>query len=103
MGFRIYQDWLNIINQYPATRGTPVYINATNTFESNTNATPADNYPQGWLTNALTVIQNEPQIYALCWFMDGFAHDDQWAMFSLTTPRGLLIDAAEEFDTLLQQ
>ncbi|VAW43216.1 hypothetical protein MNBD_CHLOROFLEXI01-689 [hydrothermal vent metagenome] len=35
--------------------------------------------------------------------MDGFPHDEQWAMFSLTTPRGLLVEAAQEFDALLLQ
>ena len=103
MGFRVYRDWLDIINQYEHTTGKPVYINASNTFDSETSQTPAENYPEGWLTNALTVINQEPQVQMLGWFMDGFAHDEQWAMFSLTTPRGLLVEAAQEFDTLLQE
>ena len=100
-GFRVYQDWLDIINQYEYTTGKPVYINASNTFDGETGSFPADNYPEGWLSNALQAVNQEPQIQTLGWFMDGFAHDEQWAMFSLTTPRGLLIDAAEEFDELL--
>lgn len=100
-GFRVYQDWLDIINQYEYTSGKPVYISASNTFDSNSGRFPTDNYPQGWLSNALKAINQEPQIKALAWFMDGFAHDEQWAMFSLTTPRGLLIEASQEFDALL--
>lgn len=30
-GFRVYQDWLAIINLYPQTAGKPAYINASNT------------------------------------------------------------------------
>lgn len=101
-GFRIYQDWLDIINMYQYSAGKPVYISASNMFDSETGSFPADNYPAGWLTNALEVVNQEPQIHTLGWFMDGFAHDEQWAMFSLTTPRGLLIEAAQEFDALLQ-
>lgn len=101
LGFRVFADWLDIINSYVYTTGKPVYINASNTFDPETGSVPAENYPTGWLTNALTAINQEPQIYALCWFMDGFSHDEQWAMFSLTTPRGLLVEAAQEFDQLL--
>jgi hypothetical protein len=100
-GFRIFEDWLDIINQYEYTTGKPVYINASNTFDSETGRFPAENYPAGWLSNALAAVNEEPQIQTLGWFMDGFAHDEQWAMFSLTTPRGLLTEASEEFDALL--
>ncbi len=102
-GFRVYQDWLDIINSYEYASGKPVYINASNTFDSATGSLPVDNYPSGWLNNALKVIDQEPQIYVLGWFMDGFPHDEQWEMFSLNTPRGLLVDAAEDFDGLLQE
>lgn len=101
-GFRIYLDWLAVINRYAQTAGKPVYINASNTFDGETGELPAENYPAGWLTHALTAVNAEPQVQMLGWFMDGFPHDEQWAMFSLTTPRGLLIEAAQEFDTLLQ-
>lgn len=100
-GFRIYQDWLDIINQYQYTAGKPVYINASNTFDSETGRFPTDNYPEGWLSSALEAINQEPQIRTLGWFMDGFSHDEQWAMFSLTTPRGLLMEASQEFDAIL--
>ncbi len=100
-GFRVYEDWLAIINSYPYTLGKPVYINAANTFDPLAGELPAENYPAGWLTNALQAVNGEPQIVALCWFIDSFPHDDQWQMFSLTRPRGLLLDAAEEFDLLL--
>lgn len=101
-GFRVYKDWLNIINSCDVTEGKPVYINASNTFDSQTRSMPADNYPKGWLTTAVHTINQEPQIYALVWFIDGFVHDEQWDMFSLTNPRGLLVDAAEEFDAILR-
>ncbi|VAW43215.1 hypothetical protein MNBD_CHLOROFLEXI01-688, partial [hydrothermal vent metagenome] len=55
-GFRVYQDWLNIINQFEYTTGKPVYINAANTFDSETGQTPTENYPVGWLGNALETI-----------------------------------------------
>lgn len=101
MGFRVFEDWLTLINQFATTQGKPVYINASNTFDGLTGSVPADNYPVGWLTTALEEVEKVPQIYALCWFMDGFSHDEQWIMFSLITARGLLIEAAQEFDQLL--
>lgn len=100
-GFRVYEDWLAIINSYETTLGKPVYINAANTFDPATGTQPAQNYPSGWLTNAMLAVNGEPQITAVCWFIDDFPHDDQWELFSLTDPRGLLVDAAAEFDALL--
>jgi hypothetical protein len=100
-GFGVYRDWLAIINAYLTTRGLPVYITSTNTFAHDEGTPPAQNYPQGWLTTALKVINAEPQVQALCWFLDYFPHDTQWEWFSLTRQSGRLIDAAEEFDTLL--
>lgn len=102
MGFRVYQDWLAIINSHPTTTNLPVYITAANTHNFERNTPPAQSYSPGWLTNAYQVISQEPQILALCWFLDYFPHDDQWDFFSLTRPRGLAIDAAEEFDALLR-
>jgi hypothetical protein len=102
-GFRVYRDWLEIINGYPYTAGKPVYISAANTFDPQTGRSPAENYPPGWLTHALAAVNEEPQIHALAWFMDSFPHDDQWALFSLTGPRALLIEAAREFDALLRR
>jgi hypothetical protein len=101
-GFRVYRDWLDIINAYEATRGLPVYITSSNTFTPDTNVPPAQNYPKGWLTAALDVINREPQIKAMCWFIDYFPHDSQWDLFSLTLHPGRLIDAADEFDQMLQ-
>ncbi|CAG0927720.1 hypothetical protein TFLX_00577 [Thermoflexales bacterium] len=101
-GFRVYRDWLDIVNAHEATRGLPVYITSSNTFTPDTNVPPAQNYPVGWLTTALDVINHEPQIKSLCWFIDDFSHDQQWDFFSLTKHPGRLIDAAEEFDQLLQ-
>jgi len=102
-GFRIYRDWLDIINAYPSTRGLPVYIVSTNTYDRQAQSPPAQNYPRGWLTTALEVINAEPQVVALCWFLDDFPHDTQWDWFSLTQQPGRLVDAAEEFDALLAQ
>jgi hypothetical protein len=95
-GFRIYRDWLDIVNAYPSTRGLPVYVTSSNTFTPDENVPPAQNYPRGWLTTALGVIDAEPQVQALCWFIDYFPHDTQWDYFSLTLHPGRLIDAAEE-------
>lgn len=101
-GFRVYQDWLSIINSYPTTRGAPVYITSANTFVPDEGAVPAQNYARGWLTAALDVINQEPQVQALCWFMDDIPGDDQWNHFSLARHPGRLIDAADEFDALLK-
>ena len=101
-GFRIYRDWMEIINAYPTTRGLPIYIVSTNTYEREAKIPPAQNYPRGWLTTALMVVNAEPQIQALCWFLDDFPHDTQWDWFSLTRQPGRLVDAAEEFDALLR-
>lgn len=101
-GFRVYRDWLLIINRYPTTRGLPVYITSTNTWTSDTQVPPAQNYPPGWLTTALREINNEPQIQALAWFVDA-PLGEMWGEFSLSRHPGRLNDAASEFDRLLQQ
>jgi hypothetical protein len=101
-GFRVYEDWLAIINAYPTTQGLPVYIISTNTYDREAQSPPAQNYPRGWLTTALEVVNAEPQVVALCWFLDDFPHSDQWDWFSLTKQPGRLVDAAEEFDALLR-
>ncbi|MBK9091590.1 MAG: hypothetical protein WAW03_22280 [Anaerolineae bacterium] len=100
-GFRVYRDWLAIINAHPATRGLPVFITSTNTFTTDTNVRPARNYPDGWLTHALAEINVEPQVVALCWFMDDLP-DAQWDEFSLSKQIGSLSNAATEFEALLQ-
>lgn len=103
-GFRIYRDWLEIINAYPTTRGLPVYINATNTFTPDGGVVPAQNYPRGWLTNAYHVINTEPQVHALCWFLDyDESPDGRWDGYSLTKGVGRVYDAAEEFEELLKK
>lgn len=102
VGFRVYHDWLDIINAYSTTRGLPVYIVSTNTFDREAGVPPAQNYPRGWLTTAAEVVAAEPQIMALCWFMDEFPHGDEWDYFSLTEHPGRMVDAAEEFDRLLR-
>ena len=103
-GFRVYRDWLAIVNAYPSTRGLPVYITSTNTFVSQTGIPPAQNYPQGWLTAAMAEINEQPQVHALCWFLDADRSGDaRWNWFSLAERPGRLVYAAEEFDALLQQ
>jgi hypothetical protein len=101
-GFRVYQDWLRIINAYPTTRGLPAFITSTNTFTPDEGSPPAQNYPRGWLTAALKVIDDEPQVQALCWYLDGPLGDSQWDLYSLSRQQGRLLDADEEFDSLLQ-
>lgn len=102
-GFGIYRDWLAIINAYPTTRGLPTYITSTNTFPPGGEDPPAQNYPQGWLTAALEVIDGEPQVQALCWFLDeDRSGDARWHWFSLADRPGRLAYAADEFDALLR-
>ena len=60
----------------------------------------SDHTPPIYPVNEWT-IESSSLIKMLGWFMDGFPHDEQWAMFSLTAPRGLLIEASHEFDVLL--
>lgn len=113
MGFRIYRDWLEIINQYPTTAGAPIFINATNTSapptvpapdgpDDSTETLPAQNYPSGWLTTALQVVNGEPQIQALCWFLDLVPGDHRWDAYSLAREQGRMIYVAEEFEELLR-
>jgi hypothetical protein len=103
-GFRVYRDMLDVINAYPSTRGLPVYITSTNTFVSGEDIPPAQNYPQGWLTAALREVNGEPQVHALCWFLDDDRSGDaRWNYFSLAERPGRLVYAAEEFDALLQE
>ncbi len=101
-GFQLYQNWLDIINKYPATNGLLAYITSTNTATPDENIPPAQNYPAGWYTTALQVINREPQIQTLCWFMDVVPGDDRWDAFSLTRQPGRMLYVAEEFDTLLR-
>ncbi len=101
-GFRVYRDWLAVINRHPTTRGLPAYITATNTFTEGDATLPAQNYPPGWLTAALREIDAEPQVRALCWFVD-LALGDRWQPYSLRQRAGRLNDAAAEFDRLLRE
>lgn len=102
-GFRVYRDWMDIINAYPATRGLPLYITSANTYAPDEGVPPAQNYPSGWLTAALAAINEEPQIQALCWFIDGPLGDTQWDGFSLSRAQGQMAQAANEFDALLRK
>jgi len=102
-GFRVYRDWLDIINAYPTTAGRPVYLTSVNTYTAAENVPPVQNYPTGWLSAALQAVNQEPQIEALCWFVDlERSGADTWDWFSLSKRPGRLIYAAEEFDALLQ-
>ncbi|RIK42617.1 MAG: hypothetical protein DCC57_18255 [Chloroflexi bacterium] len=101
-GFRVYQDWVAVIDRYATTRGLPVYITATNTFAPDESEPPAQNYPPGWLGAAADVVQADPRVQTLCWFLDLVPGDDRWDPFSLARGQGRMIYAAEEFDALLQ-
>lgn len=102
-GFGVYREWLAIINRYPTTQNLPAYITSTNTLGPDSEAAPADTYPAGWLTTAVAVVNREPQIRALCWFIDrDLSGDARWIAFSLHEGQGRLADAAAEFDALLQ-
>jgi hypothetical protein len=103
-GFRVYRDWLGLINAYQTTRGLPAYITSSNTFAPGEDTPPAQNYPQGWLTAALDQVETEPQIEALCWFLDADRSGDaRWDWFSLAQGSGRMAYAAEEFDLLLRR
>ena len=91
-----------MINGYEEMAGLPVYITASNTLGADYVGPPAENYPAGWLTYALDQIEAEPQVMALCWFVDWFPHDAQWDDFSLSLGRGGMGETAVEFDALLQ-
>lgn len=101
-GFRVYRDWLTIINRYSTMRGLPTYITSTNIMTSPAPTPPAQNYPAGWLTDAAAEINHESQVQALCWFVDE-SLGGLWNDFSLQQAPGHLHDAAAEFDRLLQQ
>lgn len=85
------------------TSTLPFSVTDISTTQSSTTGTPAETYPPGWLTTAYDVINREPQIQALCWFLDLLPDDARWQNFSLSQQQGQLRFAAEEFDTLLQQ
>jgi len=102
-GFRVYRDWLQIVNAYPTLTDRPLYLMGVNTFVPDETATPAENYPDGWLTAALAEAEAQTQVAALIWFADTTPTDTQWQYFALTFPKGNLVDAAREFDQLLQR
>ena len=102
-GFRVYRDWLAVINAYATTRGLPVYITSTNT-STRQDVPPAQNYPSGWLAAAFIEIRDQPQVQALCWFVDrDRSGSNAWDWFSLATRPGQMTYAAEEFDRLLAE
>lgn len=102
-GFRVYRDWLAVIHAYDTTRGLPAYITSTNTY-AHTSSPPAQNYPSGWLTAALDEVRSQPQIHALCWFIDQDRSGSlTWNWFSLAEGSGRMLDSAEEFDRLLAE
>jgi hypothetical protein len=102
-GFRVYGDWLAVINAYSTTRGLPAYITSTNTF-TRQDIPPAQNYPPGWLAAAFAEIRDEPQIRALCWFVDrDRSGSHTWDWFSLAAGSGQMTYAEKEFDRLLAE
>ena len=102
-GFRVYHDWLAVINDYATTHGLPVYITSTNTFTQR-DTPPAQNYPPGWLTAAFAEVYAEPQVQAICWFVDRDRSGSHvWDWFSMAVRPGRMAYAAEEFDRLLAE
>lgn len=101
-GFQIYRDWITVIDRYASLQGLPIYIKSTNTFASDDGVPPAQNYPQGWLTTAYSVVNADPRVHAMCWFLDLIPGDDSWDAFSLAREQGRLLYANEEFDALLR-
>lgn len=103
LGFRIYRDWLDIINSASSTAGKPVYITASNTYGADNVGPPSENYPAGWLTQAMAEIDSQAQVHSLCWFADYFPYGDQWDAFSLTNPQGQMTEAALDFERILEE
>jgi hypothetical protein len=102
-GFRVYRDWLAVINGRATTRGLPAYITSTNTCTQH-EIPPALNYPPGWLTAALAEIRGAPQVRALCWFVDlDQSGSHAWDEFSLALRSGQMAAAADEYDRLLAE
>ena len=92
-----------MINGHATTRGLPAYITSTNTC-TQLEIPPASNYPPGWLTAALAEIRREPQVQALCWFVDLDQSGSQaWDEFSLALRSERMDAAADEFDRLLAE
>jgi hypothetical protein len=102
-GFQIYREWITVIDRYANLQGLPVYIKSTNTYSPDEGVPPAQNYPQGWLTTAYSVVNADPRVQAMCWFLDLIPGDDSWDAFSLARGQGRMLYAAEEFDALLQE
>jgi hypothetical protein len=102
-GFQIYREWIAVIDRYTSLQGLPVYIKSTNTFVPDEGVPPAQNYPQGWLTSAYSVVNADPRVQAMCWFLDVIPGDDRWDAFSMTHAQGRMLYAAEEFDALLRE
>ncbi len=102
-GFQVYRDWMTVLRGYPTLASQPLYLTAVNTFVPDGTETPADNYPAGWLSTALVEIETQSQVAALIWFSDTSPTDAQWQYFALTFPKGNLVDAAREFEQLLQR
>ena len=102
-GFLVYRDWMTVIDRYPTLQGLPIYIKSTNTYAPDDGVPPAQNYPQGWLTTAYAVVNADPRVHAMCWFLDLVPGDDRWDAFSLARGQGRMLYAAEEFDALLQE
>lgn len=104
MGFRVYRDWLDIINSHDATRGLPLYITSTNTYTPDDPVPPAQNYPPGWLLAAYAEINAQPQVRSLIWFLDyDGSGDRRWDAFSLSTGFGQMYEAARDFEALLAE
>lgn len=102
-GFRVYEDWMRVIDRYATLQGLPLYITATNTFAPDEPIPPAQNYPLGWLTTAYSVVNAAPRVQSLCWFLDLVPGDNRWDAYSLGREQGRLLYAAEEFEMLLQE
>jgi len=102
-GFRVYRDWLSIIDSQPTTRGLPLYITSTNTYTPDNPIPPAQNYPRGWLRAAYAEVSAQPRVRSLIWFLDYDASGDhRWDAFSLSTGFGQMYEAARDFDALLE-
>lgn len=95
-GFRVYQQWQEIVDQYNSA--VNLWVTETNT---DTDYPSAQSYPSGWFLNALSELHNASLRYvALCWFVDQHL-GGPWGQDALTDPQGNCVQANSDFNTAL--
>jgi len=97
-GFRVYRDWLAIIDATGFDRALPIFVTETNTL---TVAPSSQSYPGGWYLEALQELRAAgPRFYALCWFVDNDPSGG-WVNERLTNAQGNCVLANEDFNAAI--